>query len=156
MTSCDISKLRFCDTVTCNDLQVARERVVNPILREAEDKGFCGQDQFAIRLGLEEAISNAWRHGNRCDPNKRIHVRWAVTDQVAVICVADEGGGFDPSCLPDPRAKENREKPSGRGVMLMRAFLTELRYNDHGNEVCLIKAKKPAHAADIRNTDANA
>ncbi|HOF18390.1 MAG TPA: ATP-binding protein [Phycisphaerae bacterium] len=53
--------------------------------------------------------------------------------------MCDEGTGFDPTRVPDPTADENLEKPSGRGLMLMRAYMDEVRYNDRGNQVFLMK-----------------
>jgi serine/threonine-protein kinase RsbW len=58
-----------------------------------------------------------------------------------VIYVKDEGEGFSPKKLPDPRERENLEKPCGRGVLLMRAYMNDLQYNEQGNEVCMIKLK---------------
>ena len=54
----------------------------------------------------------------------------------------DEGSGFDPGALPDPLDPENLEKASGRGVLLMRAFMDDVRYNDAGNEVTLVLRRK--------------
>ncbi|NLX05452.1 MAG: ATP-binding protein [Phycisphaerae bacterium] len=146
MVDIDLTKLAFESVVIGNDLKVAAERVVRPILTQASRCGYCSQDQFALRLALEESLCNAFRHGNGCDPDKRISARWAIREDVAVICVADEGDGFDPSAVPDPRREENREKPYGRGVMLMRAYMTELRFNEQGNEVCMIKVRKRSGA----------
>jgi serine/threonine-protein kinase RsbW len=142
MLDIDFSKLQFSAIVTSNDLQGARDHIVSPILALAADLGYCSQDQFALRLGLEEALSNAFRHGNKCCTKKKIKARWAVDDRQVVIFVSDDGPGFTPGSVPDPRKDENLEKPSGRGLMLMKAYMTEIRYNEQGNEVCLIKLRK--------------
>ncbi len=142
MLDIDFSKLQFSSIETKNDLQSARDQIVVPILARAAGLGYCSQDQFALRLGLEEALSNAYRHGNKCSSDKRIKVRWALDPQHVVVFVSDEGPGFTPTQVPDPRDDENLEKPSGRGLMLMKAYMTEIRYNKRGNEVCLIKLRK--------------
>ncbi len=142
MLEIDFSKLDFVSVVIENDLATARDRIVKPILARAASLGYCSQDQFALRLGLEEAMCNAYKHGNKCDPAKRISVRWAVNDEMVVVFVTDEGQGFAPENVPDPRASENLEKPSGRGIMLMQAYMTELRFNKRGNEVCMIKVRQ--------------
>ena len=49
--------------------------------------------------------------------------------------IADEGKGFDPCDVPDPTAPENLERPCGRGIMLMRHYMTTVAYNEHGNVV---------------------
>jgi len=56
--------------------------------------------------------------------------------------IADEGPGFDPKSLPDPRDSESLESVSGRGVMLMRLFMDEVTYNESGNSVTLVKRKQ--------------
>ena len=63
------------------------------------------------------------------------------SDVVALrtIQIADQGGGFDPGALPDPTSDENLEKPCGRGVMLMRAYMDEIQYNPRGNSVRMVK-----------------
>jgi serine/threonine-protein kinase RsbW len=142
MVDIDFSKLDFCSIEIRNDLQLAREQIVRPILARIADLGYCSQDQFAIRLALEEAISNAYRHGNKCEPDRSITARWAIDNTCAVIYVSDGGSGFNPACVPDPRSAENREKPSGRGIMLMKAYMTEMHFNKQGNELCLIKIRK--------------
>ena len=150
MVDIDLDKLTYEAVVIQNELAQARDEVVKPIMAALLKRGYCTQDQFALRLGLEEAITNAYRHGNACDPTRRIHVRWSIDEALAVIRVADEGRGFNPSRIPDPRKAENREKPSGRGVMLMRAYMTDLRFTGCGNEVCLIKARKKSNRSSRR------
>jgi serine/threonine-protein kinase RsbW len=142
MPDIDLSKLEFASIVIKNDLQSARERIVQPILDQVADLGYCKDDRFALRLGLEEAIANAFKHGNKCEPHRSICARWAACPECIVIYVTDEGVGFDPRQVPDPRCTENLEKPCGRGLFLMKSYMTELRFNDRGNEVCLIKVRK--------------
>jgi len=142
MIEIDLSKLTFHALQIKNDLQSARDQIVRPILAQAAVLGYCSQDQFALRLGLEEAISNAYKHGNRCEPDRTLRVRWSMDPNVMVICIADDGEGFNPKNVPDPRVRENLEKPSGRGLMLIKAYMTELRFNERGNEICLIKVRK--------------
>jgi len=94
---------------------------------------------FALRLSLEEALSNAIRHGNVGDADKRVYIRYAIDADRIDITVRDEGGGFDPASIPDPTAAENLENPSGRGIMLMRAYMNKVEYNPKGNQVRLVK-----------------
>jgi len=142
MANIDLSKLVFCSVVIKNDLQSARDQIVKPILSKISELGYSSQDQFAIRLGLEEAIANAFKHGNKCQPQRSIGARWSVDPNLVVIYVSDEGEGFNPAGVPDPRRAENLEKPSGRGLMLMKSYMTEMYYNERGNEVCMIKIRK--------------
>lgn len=113
------------------------------IMREVVAAGYGEEDAFAIKLALEEAMTNAVRHGNRNDPNKKVVVRYRVTPQKTVIVVRDEGVGFVPDCVPDCTLPENIERPCGRGIMLMRAYMTEVAFNDNGNEVVMVKVNQP-------------
>jgi serine/threonine-protein kinase RsbW len=115
--------------------------VAERLLRRVEAKGYPEQTRFAIRLALEEAFSNAIEHGNKFDAGKSITVAADVNDDRAVITITDEGEGFDPDAVPDPTVDENLEKPCGRGLMLMRAYMDKVTFNEQGNEVCLIKSK---------------
>ncbi len=117
--------------------QTAEEQV----LSEVEALGYRAEAAFAIRLSLEEAITNAIKHGNKNDRSKRIVLRYRVDDEKAVIRVADEGAGFNPSHIPDPTAPSRLSMPNGRGIMLMRAYMDEVRYNSRGNEVRLVTKK---------------
>ncbi len=101
----------------------------------------CGHSQdtrFAVRLALDEALANAIHHGNQDDPARRVTVTYGVSSQRVQISVCDEGGGFDPSGVPDPRLPENLVKPNGRGIMLMRAYMTDVTFNTDGNCVTLL------------------
>ncbi len=60
-----------------------------------------------------------------------------------LIEIEDEGTGFTPEEVPDPTSIENLEKPCGRGIMLMRAFMSRIEYNDQGNRVILEKVRDP-------------
>lgn len=112
-----------------------------PILRALEAKGFADRDRFAVRLALEEALANAIKHGNCCDPGKCVTVQFHVGPRTVRITIEDEGGGFNPRRVPDPTCDENLEKPCGRGVMLMRVYMNEVKYNAAGNKVTLVKRR---------------
>lgn len=124
-------------------------------------------DGLRIGIALEEALLNAFYHGNlecssklreencqaysdlanqRCgEPpykDRRIFVTVSLTRDEANWIIRDEGPGFDPATLPDPTNPEYLERPHGRGLMLMRTFMSEVRYNDKGNEVRMAKRRK--------------
>jgi serine/threonine-protein kinase RsbW len=121
--------------------QAVQERIVKML----EDLDFPTRDVFGVRLALEEALVNAIKHGNRMDPAKQVRIGCAINSETVRIEIEDEGHGFRPSDIPDPTAEENLEKPSGRGIMLMRAFMTDVSFNERGNRVTLVKRRdKPA------------
>ena len=86
------------------------------------------------KLVEERRNSSPWR-------DRRIHVNVRLTAHEVEVAIRDEGPGFDPSKLPDPTDPENLDRPCGRGVMLMRAFMDQVSYNGQGNEVILKRAR---------------
>jgi CheY-like chemotaxis protein len=129
--------------------------------------------QIRVGIALEEALLNGLYHGNLqidselredgsqtfyqlardrqrqlpyCD--RRLHVRAEMSRTEAAYVVRDEGPGFNPHTLPDPRDPANLEKASGRGLFLIRTFMDEVRYNDTGNEITLIKRRRTALPAN--------
>jgi serine/threonine-protein kinase RsbW len=119
----------------------ASRRVTDQLLEQLGAHGWSPSDIFAIHLAAEEAIVNGIVHGNRLDPNKKVHVECEVSADVARIAITDEGPGFDPAAIPDCTLDERLEAPSGRGVMLMRSFMTWIEYNAKGNGVVLEKRR---------------
>ena len=115
--------------------------IENQILAKACIAGFNETDMFAIRLCLEEALTNAVRHGNRGDSSKKVTVKYLLEDTLLEIFIEDQGKGFDPGRVPDPRAEENITQPGGRGLLLMKAYMDEIDYLGSGNIVHLIKKK---------------
>lgn len=116
----------------------AGQKVQEHILNLVEQFEYGPRQAFGIRLALEEAVVNAIRHGNQFDPEKQVLIEGAVSAERIRISVQDEGPGFALSDVPDPTAEENLDKPSGRGIMLMRTFMTSVEYNEAGNRVTII------------------
>ncbi|MCG3178094.1 MAG: Serine-protein kinase RsbW [Phycisphaerae bacterium] len=130
--------MKFSTLVTKSDLAAARK--VEPlVMAELERHGYSEEAVFAVRLALEEALANAINHGNARDASKAVRVDYHIDPRRAVIRVSDEGPGFSRGSVPDPTAPENIEKPCGRGIMLMEAYMNEVRWNRDGNCVELIK-----------------
>ena len=97
------------------------------------------REEFCIRLALEEALTNAMRHGNKMDPDKKVFVKSTIEDTTVIIEIKDEGDGFVLEELPDPTQHENLGRPSGRGVLLIRSFMDSVEYNQQGNVVVMSK-----------------
>ena len=139
-------------------------------------RGLCDEtERVRVGIALEEALLNAYYHGNlevsselrdrdyttfyevarkRCVEapywDRKIFVHAEFETNLAKFVIRDEGPGFDVSTLPDPTAPEFLERPSGRGILLMRTFMDEVRYNDRGNEVTLVKRRAvPVPAAEF-------
>jgi serine/threonine-protein kinase RsbW len=100
---------------------------------------YSDDDIFGARLAFEEALVNAVKHGHRYDSSKRVAVRYRIRTERVLVEVRDQGPGFDLDRVPDPTAPENWERPSGRGLFLIRTYTSWLRYNRRGNCLRLCK-----------------
>jgi len=114
------------------------------VLREAKEAGFEEDDLHKIGIAVRECMVNAVVHGNRYNARKKVQLKVARISGGIAISVADEGEGFDPSAVPDPLASENLLRFSGRGVMLMQAFMDDFQVcsrEPRGTEVKMVKHK---------------
>lgn len=120
-----------------NDPEAFR-RAESELLQAIEACGYPEASTFAVRLALEEAVVNGFKHGNQGAPDSTVELRWEVDPAKVMIEVEDQGRGFQPDDVPDPRRPENLERPSGRGIMLMKAYMSHVEYNDAGNRVTMV------------------
>ena len=105
---------------------------------------FSEREIFAIKLAVEEALVNAIKHGNQMDRAKKVHVTYHVHVDRFEVQIADEGKGFDPDDVPDPMAVENLERPCGRGLLLIRHYMTEVTFHPPGNRLSMSKIRNGA------------
>jgi len=106
------------------------------VIRAAEREGYSEASRFAVRLAIEEAVVNAFKHGHKnIGAHEKVTVEYDVAPDEISIVVTDRGPGFSPDEVPDPTADENLMKTSGRGLLLMRAYMTEVSHNEAGNEI---------------------
>jgi len=129
---------RFEQIEITSDYTLAK-KIEDQLVCVAEAHRYDEEMVFALRLSLEEALSNAIRHGNKGDAYKKVKVRYLINSDIIDIYVEDEGSGFNPRDVPDPTAQENLSNPSGRGIMLMRAYMNKVEYNAAGNVIHLVK-----------------
>ncbi|MEI6023818.1 MAG: ATP-binding protein [Phycisphaerales bacterium] len=125
------------------DLKTDLEIVQKGVAQALVNCNYTEFAQFAIRLCLEEAIVNAFRHGNRSEPGKVVKFVCKIDHESAEFKIEDEGHGFDPEGVPDPTAEENLEIPSGRGLMLMRAYMSEVAHLPPGNMLHMVYKNGP-------------
>jgi serine/threonine-protein kinase RsbW len=81
-----------------------------------------------VSVALRESLVNAMKHGNSMVEKKRVRVSFTLKPASLEICVRDEGRGFNPHSLPDPRAEENLLRTEGRGVFFIHSFMDEVKY----------------------------
>jgi serine/threonine-protein kinase RsbW len=116
-------------------------RTLNQIVGALVQHGYPARDQFKVRLALEDAVVNALKHAHRGDRTKVVRLRYHINAKRIIAEVSDQGPGFDPQTVADPCCPENVDRPGGRGVFLMRTFMTRVRYNRQGNCVTLYKRR---------------
>jgi serine/threonine-protein kinase RsbW len=123
---------------TLDSVDVAEEAV----LKEAEEIGFDEDDLHKIGMSVRECMVNAVVHGNRYNARKKVHVMIRRTSDRLAVVIQDEGDGFDMATLPDPLANENLLRHSGRGLLLIQAFMDEFQIRPRepkGTEVKMVK-----------------
>ena len=95
------------------------------VLKAAQEIGFQEDSRHQIGMAVRESVVNAVVHGNCYNEHKKIRLSVLKASDRLTITVSDEGKGFDLNSLPDPLAEENLLNQSGRGILLMRAFMDE-------------------------------
>lgn len=106
------------------------------IVQLMERFSYSMRDVFAVRLSFEEGLANAIKHGNQLDESKLVHITGRIDGSRVRIEIQDQGAGFEPSDVPDPTQEEFIERPSGRGLLLMRVYMDHCEFADGGR--CLI------------------
>jgi serine/threonine-protein kinase RsbW len=119
------------------------QRIQEHIEAQLKRHQFEDREIFSIRLALEEALVNAIKHGNQMDRSKKVHICGGVTEERFEVAIADEGPGFNPEDVPDPLWEENLERPCGRGLFLIRHYMTDVTYHPPGNRLTMCKVRKP-------------
>jgi len=137
------SEVRLVDLVHC-----ASEKM-------AELAGFDGDEALNVGLAVREAVINAIVHGNHQDPGKTVDVTLSVNGQELQARVRDQGRGFDPEQTADPTDEANLLRTSGRGLLLIRAFVDDVvfeRATDHGMQITLTKKRNPGGGSTRSNS----
>ena len=117
--------------------------VVTEVLK---DLGFAEEIQEQINLAAIEAGTNAIKHGNKEDPNKKAVMQFLLDEEKLMIVIEDEGDGFTRKEVADPLDPENLLKSSGRGLFLMEAYMDAVTYEANGTIIKMVKYKEAAEA----------
>lgn len=110
----------------------------------AEIAGFEDDDALNVALAVREAVINAMLHGNRENPALTVEVELSANARGLTARVTDRGNGFDPASAPDPRNEGNRLRDSGRGLLLMEAFVDTVKFRklpEGGTQVTMTKRR---------------
>jgi serine/threonine-protein kinase RsbW len=116
--------------------------VCEQVLSKLEANGFGKDDIFAVHLALEEAFLNAVKHGNKMDSSKEVKIDYSVDFDKVEISLTDQGKGFEPGSVADPRFGEDLYKPGGRGLLLMNSYMDVVKFNESGNSLYMVRYKE--------------
>lgn len=123
-----------------SDLAAARQ-LQSEIEEALQFARFPEAEIFAIKMAVEEALVNAIKHGNQMDPGKWVTVSYTAHPDRFDVQITDEGPGFDPNDVPDPTAPENLERPCGRGLLLIRYYMTDVSFDQSGSTIIMYKLR---------------
>ena len=116
--------------------------VCEQILSKIKASGFDQDDIFAVHLALEEAFFNAVKHGNKMDPTKEVKIDYSVGLDKIEISMTDQGEGFSPTSVADPRYGDGLYKPGGRGLLLINSYMDMVKFNEQGNSLYMVRYKE--------------
>ncbi|MDQ3321758.1 MAG: ATP-binding protein [Acidobacteriota bacterium] len=122
--------------------------ILDYLTKRVEKIGVGGENSHLF-IALDEAFVNAVKHGNKFDSQKNVRIAAEISKKEARFTFEDEGEGFDVASIPDPRDPENLFKTSGRGVLLIHNIMDEVRYNERGNRLEMIK-KSEVHSPESK------
>lgn len=113
--------------------------VLDYLMKRVEKVGVVRSENSNLFIALDEAFVNAVKHGNKFDAGKNVRITAEVSTKEARFTIEDEGEGFDVTAIPDPCDPENLFKTSGRGVLFIYNIMDEVKYNERGNRLTMIK-----------------
>lgn len=121
--------------------------VLEYLMKRVEKQGVVKSEQSNLFVALDEAFVNAIKHGNKFDARKLVRINAEVSPSEARFTIEDEGDGFDVNNIPDPLDPDNLFKTSGRGVLFIYNIMDEVRYNERGNRLTMVKRSDETHKA---------
>ena len=113
--------------------------ILDYLMKRIEKIGIVNSQDSNLFIALDEAFVNAVKHGNKFDATKLVRITAEVSTQEARFTIEDEGEGFNVAEIPDPTDTENLFKTSGRGVLIIHNVMDEVRYNERGNRLEMVK-----------------
>jgi len=123
--------------------------ILDYLMKRVEKVGVVNPETSNLFVALDEAFVNAVKHGNKFDANKLVRITADVSPEEARFTIEDEGDGFNVAEIPDPRDPQNLFKTSGRGVLFIYNIMDEVKYNERGNRLTMIKRKN--HPTTLQN-----
>jgi serine/threonine-protein kinase RsbW len=141
MADTNLGEVPIVDTLLESNLDSVDDAEASA-LKVAEEIGFDEDELHKIGMAVRESMVNAVVHGNRYNARKKVHLTILKAADHLTVAIRDEGEGFEYSALPDPLSEENLLRQSGRGLLLIQAFVDKLEVNRRepgGTEVKMVK-----------------
>jgi serine/threonine-protein kinase RsbW len=135
------TKWAWTTTATLPSRKGAHLPLLDEILARLTGLGWDGRDYFGIQMALEESLTNAIRHGNKLDESKSVQVECKASEDAFWIRVEDEGEGFQPNEVADCTDDEHLDCTGGRGMLLIKTYMTRVEHNQRGNRITLEKTR---------------
>lgn len=123
--------------------------VLHYLIERVAQLGVIKPERSNLFIALDEAFVNAVKHGNKNDHSKLVRITAELSAKEARFTVEDEGEGFNVADIPDPRDPENLFKTSGRGVLLIYNIMDEVKYNERGNRLTMVKRPEDTLDAEL-------
>lgn len=126
------------DTIYNLDLQLTNDKEALVLIEEKLQKlktllSLSDEEFFNLMIAITEGINNAISHGNKYNVDKKVLFSVSANQEEINVTIHDEGVGFNPEDVPDPRAPENVMKDSGRGIFIIKSLMSEVSYDfSHG------------------------
>jgi serine/threonine-protein kinase RsbW len=146
------SKTPISRSAAVGSIPTAITEVCRKILSELKEGDFSQEDIFAVHLAMEEAFINAISHGNEMNSDKKVKIDYSVGLDKVEIFMMDEGNGFDPNLIPDPRSGENLYKTEGRGLLLINSYMDVVEFNEQGNRVHMVRYKEKPRLTETHSS----
>ena len=113
--------------------------ILDYLLKRVEKLGVIKPERSNLFVALDEAFVNAVKHGNKFNTQKLVRITAELSAKEASFTIEDEGEGFDVNAIPDPLDPQNLFKASGRGVLFIYNIMDEVKYNERGNRLTMVK-----------------
>ena len=143
--------------------------LIGPLIEnlQASLPSWSDRDRLQIGMAIDEALVNAMHHGNlevdsylrdsddqqyydqirvrRCEEpfcNRKVSVQAEFSEDHVCIQISDDGPGFDPAKVQDPTTDDNVQRIGGRGLFLIKAFMSHVAHNGCGNQITMTKIRE--------------
>jgi len=113
-------------------------KIIEPLIWDIQNSlSLTDERVYNILIAVTEAVNNAVCHGNKYDVTKKVDFSIRVLDNEIIFVVIDEGSGFNPDKIPDPRDPKNLLREGGRGVFLIQQLSDEAVFSDNGRQLTM-------------------